>query len=654
MSVAFKIAPTPEKLSEISSTLTGYWQNDVWDTTDSVFDDMRPEKWSIPNNTINLSILPFALRDEVKFFFVKRLTEQSLRLLTVVGYGVCFSRLAKFLSSSYPKVTSFVDIPLDKAIVKWRSYLVGQGMKVGKEGRLVTKTYETILQQLCSFFESYYDTRDEFEKDIWDLRKIPGTKITNSKTHYLLNFTGTPRPFVKLVKKFLKIRVGRFSQGDCSRMLGALNLFLIFILRKHSSWDSLRDLNRTDIEDYLSWYKQFSEGLTTARFRPITYLRTFLQYIQRAEYPEAPTAPSILLLWKEDIPSKPISTENSLKFIPEEILQQLDDNLECLGSVYVPIVILLRASGWRISDIFNLRYNTCLDRTAQGWWLCGDIPKTQVLDHRVPITDEIAAIVQAVVEAVKEKSTSDNNPKKYLFVRFDGKRKGRPPAGITVQNALNRLANKYNIIDNQGILYHFGNHAFRHTKGVELINNGMNVLHVQKWMAHASPEMTLRYAKILDNTMRKSWEEAMKNGAFRLDADGKPIKVDVSAIENEEIIEWEYIRHNLDAVRMPLGYCLKPKKIECKHQLNPCLTCRNLCTTPDFIPQYELEVREVRTLIERGKAQNQTLWVEKNQRLLDRYEAMLAVLKEGKTHHLAGKKGREYVGEERQNVKPSA
>lgn len=91
--------------------------------------------------------------------------------------------------------------------------------------------------------------------------------------------------------------------------------------------------------------------------------------------------------------------------------------------------------------------------------------------------------------------------------------------------------------------------------------------------------------------------------------------------------------------------------MECKHQLNPCLTCRNLCTTPDFILQYEAEIREVKAVIERGKAQGRTIWVEKNEALLERYEAILAVLKEGHTHHLAGKKGREYVGEERLNVR---
>jgi hypothetical protein len=113
------------------------------------------------------------------------------------------------------------------------------------------------------------------------------------------------------------------------------------------------------------------------------------------------------------------------------------------------------------------------------------------------------------------------------------------------------------------------------------------------------------------------------------------------------MVEWEYIRYNLDAVRTPLGYCLKPNKVECKHQLNPCLTCRNLCTTPEFIPQYEEEIRETKAIIERGKVQGRTVWVEKNDALLERYEEILVVLNGGHTHHLAGKKGREYVGEER-------
>lgn len=538
-------------------------------------------------------------------------------------------------------------------MTKWRSYLIKQGFKINKDGRLSSFNYESFLQQVYWFMLNFYDDREEFEKDIWDLRKIPGTKYTQNLAHYLLSFENIPLSFRPLVKRYLKVRVTIRSHSQCASDLLALRLFLCFIHRQYPHWNDIKDLSRKDIEDYLTWCRSYTEGRQDIYYyRCLVNLRSFFNYIQQAGYLEAPEKPHFSLLLKEDFPKLAKRTEENIKFIPEGVLRQLEENLDQLApSEYIPIVVLLRATGWRISDILNLRYDSCLDRTAQGWWLCGDIPKTQVLNHRVPITEDVAAMVQAVVDEVKEKSTSENNPKKLLFVRLDGKRKGRPPLGGSIRETLNRLAKKCNIVDDQGWVFHFGNHAFRHTKGVELINNGMNILHVQKWMAHASPEMTLRYAKVLDSTMRKSWEEATKNGLFRIDPMGKPVKINPSDIENEDLIEWEYIRHNLDAVRTPLGYCLKPQKVECKHQLNPCLTCRNLCTTPDFIPQYEAEIREVKAVIERGKAQGRTIWVEKNEALLERYEAILTVLKEGHTHHLAGKKGREYVGEERLNVR---
>ena len=96
---------------------------------------------------------------------------------------------------------------------------------------------------------------------------------------------------------------------------------------------------------------------------------------------------------------------------------------------------------------------------------------------------------------------------------------------------------------------------------------------------------------------------------------------------------------------------MKPKKLECHTQSHPCLTCRNLCTTPDFITQYEIEIQETKALIERGKSQGETVWVDKNQTLLEKYTSILSVLKEGKIHHTAGKKGREYTVEDDNNDK---
>ncbi|MFP3470744.1 hypothetical protein R0J90_11945, partial [Micrococcus sp. SIMBA_144] len=77
------------------------------------------------------------------------------------------------------------------------------------------------------------------------------------------------------------------------------------------------------------------------------------------------------IVFTEDLPKKRKINENNLKHIPEEILEQLkgilSSNPSHLSPVmtnkeleYVPIVILLMATGWRISDILNLKYNNCL------------------------------------------------------------------------------------------------------------------------------------------------------------------------------------------------------------------------------------------------------------------------------------------------------
>ncbi|HBH0620046.1 TPA: transposase, partial [Clostridioides difficile] len=127
-----------------------------------------------------------------------------------------------------------------------------------------------------------------------------------------------------------------------------------------------------------------------------------METIEKLQFDEAPALPVNLLLFKEDIPRPIKRSENDIKYIPEGILQQIEEKLEFLKpSKYIPIIVLLRATGWRISDILNLRYDNCLEQTAQGWYLCGDIKKTQVMNHRVPITKEVAEVMEAVIKVIK-------------------------------------------------------------------------------------------------------------------------------------------------------------------------------------------------------------------------------------------------------------
>lgn len=619
METAIKIKETNGKRQEMENLLKDYWGKDIWNVYDPFFDNLRPSQYTLNKQSINFSALcgnP-TLRNEIKFMLASRVLRKEMRLVTVVSYSSSLIAVVKFLEKCYPKIKSILELPYEKALMRYRVFLSEQGYAVS-ESRLA------VFSQWYRFFIKFYDTRTEFEKDVWDFRNIPGARYLRSDARYTLNFKQIPTAFRELTKRYIKFRSISKSLTGCSSDLIALRYFFTFIEKEEPMWRDLKDLTRKHMENFLSYYNSIAQ-YKSKKFSGYLYcVRTFIEYIQRAQYPEAPVLPVMYLIFNEDIPYMPPRLEGNVKYIPENVLQQVEFNLQYLTPAdYIPVVLLLRASGWRISDILNLRYDRCIQRTSQGWYLCGDIPKVNALNHKVPITDDIAVVVQSVVEIVKQKSTRENNPERFLFVRYDGKRMGKPYYASNISRALNKLAEAKGIVGDNGKVFHFGNHAFRHTKGVELINNGMQLIHVQKWLAHASMEMTLVYARILDTTMRKSWEEATKQGLFRIDETGTIKKVDISAIQDEDVIEWEYIRHNLDAVRMPLGYCMKPRKQECHSQLNPCLTCRNLCTTPEFIPQYELEIQETKAVIERGKAQNRSVWVEKNQALLDRYECVL-------------------------------
>ena len=114
-----------------------------------------------------------------------------------------------------------------------------------------------------------------------------------------------------------------------------------------------------------------------------------------------------------------------IKYIPEYVLRQFEQHIQDLPPHYIPLAIILRATGWRISDVLLLKMEACLVHSEKGWWICGDIPKTNVLGHKVPITKEVAHVIEAQREWVKQTYSTETNPKGYLFPSLYGPQKAR-------------------------------------------------------------------------------------------------------------------------------------------------------------------------------------------------------------------------------------
>ena len=146
------------------------------------------------------------------------------------------------------------------------------------------------------------------------------------------------------------------------------------------------------------------------------WLRKVSVYLERIDSALKPSRPTARIIWPYHYP--PLTRNRStqeIKFIPQAVLAQLDAVIQYLAPSCIPIVILLRASGWRISDVLYLKLDTCLHQDGANYWLVGDIQKTRVLGHRVPVTKEIAAALKTQITWIKQHYTLEENPNGWLF-----------------------------------------------------------------------------------------------------------------------------------------------------------------------------------------------------------------------------------------------
>jgi hypothetical protein len=210
------------------------------------------------------------------------------------------------------------------------------------------------------------------------------------------------------------------------------------------------------------------------------------------------------------------------------------------------------------------------------------------------------------------------------------------------------LIDRKGILDGDGNPYHFKTHALRTYTGAGIYGAGDADWHYPAVLGHCSLQMTLHYARVSENMLYRKWKETEKLNLLHLDSTPPNAHK-----EKQEEIRYEFIRKNLDAVRVPFGVCFKPAKLPCRQQMGHCLDCANFCTARDNIPEYEKEIEKVREQLKISKRLGRGEWEEKNQNYLEILEKMLARIRQKLIHKMEasgeamadGKKNLEISGE---------
>jgi integrase len=200
---------------------------------------------------------------------------------------------------------------------------------------------------------------------------------------------------------------------------------------------------------------------------------------------------------------------------------------------------------------------------------------------------EIVAIIRAqqqwAATWLRERAAPGARPR-YLFLGLLFNRNAdRPYVAATLHKALTELARRLDIRDGAGRLVDFRRtHRFRHTKATSLLNAGVPIHVVQRYLGHLSPAMTMHYAHTLAETHEAEFLRYRK-----LTADGRELQ-----IAARDLYDMLHLDQRTDRI-LPNGWCLLPPRQSCDRG-NACLTCDKFATDATFLP--ELRAQKDRTL----------------------------------------------------------
>jgi integrase len=273
------------------------------------------------------------------------------------------------------------------------------------------------------------------------------------------------------------------------------------------------------------------------------------------------------------------------------------------------ILMLLARTGRRAGELLLLDFDCLLPITGIPHAEHGTSPDAIVAKLRfqqtkidgapntIFVDSEVVAIVRAQQQWVHDHVRTllrdpATRPPRYLFVAISRNNLGRHSyPKTTVTRRLKQLGELADIRDSQGRRPPLSNvHRFRHTRATSLINAGVPVHVVQRYLGHLSAEMTMRYAHTLRETHEREFLRYKK-----ITAGGADLELDP-----RDLFALIELGKRTDRV-LPNGLCMLPPRQTCNRG-NACLTCDKFTTDASYLPEHEQQLEKLSELITQRQA----------------------------------------------------
>ena len=254
---------------------------------------------------------------------------------------------------------------------------------------------------------------------------------------------------------------------------------------------SCKDISRKVVEEYLTYLK--TEATETKHFHAdLNRLRCLLESIgQMCDYPNL-----IGLFLTRDIPQTP---KAAFKTYSDEELKRLNREIVKLDEQTARLMIIHQMLGTRISDTLTLAPDCLSEKNGE---IIIRIRQMKTKPYEKPISAELAALIQMAIDYTKEKY--GDTP--YIFV--DDKDTAHAMPYTKVQYRVTAMIYDKDLRDDNGELFGFSTHIYRHYYGVKLTEMHLDDWTIAKLLGHSSVRNVKYYRKMSNQLLADETRKA--------------------------------------------------------------------------------------------------------------------------------------------------
>ena len=668
----------------------GLWaQVPAWLRSPRLFPDAIPQEYrsafrhyrDVGRTPVELSVLPGGLREEIAWCMLR-----IADLGGVIGMGAANSVVqllgAAIAADSRLAASSQISL-LDLSVQEWRHRI--RAVFCRDNGRFpapsTMRAVEGEIRRYSRVLEAAYDGREWWQREVWRPAEDPRIPQRDHEPcgRESISFTRFSAPWLRTgLQWFGKnvLEAGQVTWSTLIQRVGAMAEFDRFLDARgsfppHLAGDPAEV--RTLMRDYLAHVSARRVGRGKRAGEPVSVSQRKILVICVEQFyafmhDHGEEAAAVLaepgwlrlgpqhamLVRRGERPRRPPRGEPH-QVIGESVMTQIMGQADLLGAPVADgglgdeqamrLLMLQARLGRRINELCMLDHDplTMLDPAPGGQdpgafaaRLRYQQTKIDGAPGTILVDAEIVAIIRAQQDWAARRFAASGRPggnPRYLFLGSVMNRNGdRPYSAGTFRFRLTELAARAGIRDGDGRLIDLQRtHAFRHTAATSLINAGVPLHVVQRWLGHLTPAMTMHYAQTLAQTAEAEFLRYRK-----ITSDGRDAELDPG-----DLYDMLQLDQRTDRI-LPHGYCMLPPRQSCDRG-NACLTCDKFVTDATFLPelrqhhQRTLQLIEIRQQAFTNRAgtpmSEDNVWLQGRRRETAALEAITSALEAEPGHH---------------------